>query len=129
MWRNMEIIMTQTQIARLKTLIDTKRRELVSQIHAQTNQIAVNESEADPIDQIQSMNIREETATQLGKRSRVLAEIDRSLHAINDGTYGLCIDCEEPISLKRLETIPWAPRCLSCQQGMERCETEQREAA
>jgi len=121
--------MTQTQITRLKTLIDNKRRELVSEIHAQTKQIAINESEADPIDQIQSMNIREETATQLGKRSRVLAEIDRSLHAIKEGTYGFCIDCEEPISLKRLETIPWASRCLSCQQRLELREAEHRLAA
>jgi DnaK suppressor protein len=121
--------MTKTQITGLKTLIETKRRELVSEIHAQTNLIAINESEADPIDQIQSMTMREETASQLGRRSRVLAEIERALHAIYEGTYGFCIDCEEPISLKRLETIPWASRCIGCQQSMERREAEHRMAA
>lgn len=121
--------MTQTQITRLKILIETKRRELVSEIHAQTNLIAINESEADPIDKMQSMNMREETATQLGRRSRVLAEIERSLHAVNEGSYGLCVDCEEAISLKRLQTIPWASRCIGCQQSMERREAEHRMAA
>lgn len=121
--------MTQTQIIRLKKLMDTKRWELVSEIHAQTNDIAINQNEADPIDQIQSMNMREQTATQLGQRSRILAEINRSLHALYDGTYGLCIDCEEPISLKRLETIPWAPRCIGCQERLERREAGHRLAA
>jgi DnaK suppressor protein len=121
--------MTQAQITRFKTLIDKKRRELVSDIHVQTKLIAINGSEADPIDHIQSMNIREETATQLGRRSLVLAEINRSLDAIREGIYGLCVDCEEPISLKRLETIPWASRCIGCQQRLERRQAEHELAA
>jgi DnaK suppressor protein len=65
----------------------------------------------------------------LGRRSRVLAEIDRSLHAISEGSYGICIDCEEPISLKRLETLPWAPCCVRCQEGLERQQAQERRAA
>ena len=118
--------MTQEETIRFKKTMEIKRRELVGDIHAQTSQIVIVESEHDPIDQVQSMHLREENATQLGRRSRVLAELDRSLEAISGGTYGICIDCEEPISLKRLETIPWALRCIGCQQ---RCESEDRQAA
>ena len=121
--------MTQAQTIRFKKAIENRRRELVSEIHSQTRQIVIAESEHDPIDQIQSMHMREESAIHLGRRSRILAEVDRSLRAISEGSYGICVDCEEPISLKRLETIPWAPRCLRCQELLEGQEAEERRAA
>lgn len=124
-----EVIVTQPEMSRFKKAMEKKRRELVSQIHADKSQLAIGECEHDPIDQVQSVNMREENATRLGRRSSVLAEIDRSLHAILEGSYGLCIDCEEPISLKRLEFIPWALRCLHCQQRMEFRQQGDREAA
>ena len=121
--------MTPQQTIRFKRTIEIKRRELVGEIHEQTSRIVIVESEHDPMDQVQSMHLREENATQLGRRSRVLAELNRSLRAISEGTYGICIDCEEPISLKRLETIPWASRCIGCQQRVEHWEAEERQAA
>ena len=122
-------MITQEQTLRFKTVIQNKRRELVCEIHAQAGAITITEDEHDPIDQLQSMNMREENASQLGRRSRLLAELDRSLHAISQGSYGICIDCEEPVSLKRLESIPWASRCIRCQQQLEYCEAEDRRAA
>jgi DnaK suppressor protein len=121
--------MTQEQTIRFKKAIENRRRELVKEIHSQTRQIVINENEHDPIDQVQSMNMREESASHLGRRSRVLAEIDRSLQAISDRSFGICVDCEEPISLKRLETLPWAPRCVRCQEVLERRQSEERQAA
>ena len=123
------LTMTQTQTIRFKTAIENHRRELVGEIHSQTRQILIAESEHDPIDQVQSMHVREESAIHLGRRSRILAEVDRSLQAIFEGLYGICVDCEEPISMKRLETIPWAPRCLHCQELLERWEAGERQAA
>jgi len=120
---------TQEQTIRFKKAMEIKRRELVREIRAQTSGIVIVESEHDPIDQVQSMHLREENATQLGRRSRVLAELDRALQAISEGTYGICIDCEEPISLKRLETIPWASRCVGCQQRLEYRDADERKAA
>jgi DnaK suppressor protein len=120
---------TQEQTIRFKKTMANKRRELVTEIRAQTIQIVIIDGDHDPIDQVQSMHLREENATQLGRRSRLLAEVDRSLHAIFEGTYGTCIDCEEPISLKRLETIPWASRCIGCQQRLECSAAEERLAA
>ncbi len=38
---------------------------------------------------------------------------------IVDGTYGICIDCCQPISEKRLKSYPNATRCLSCQEVVE----------
>jgi len=120
---------TQAKMIHFKKAMEDKRRELLGKIHSHSSQIKIAESEHDPIDQVQSMHIREENATHLGRRSRILADIDLSLHAISDGSYGLCIDCEEPISLKRLESIPWASRCIRCQQTFEFLEAEEQQAA
>jgi DnaK suppressor protein len=49
----------------------------------------------------------------------LLAAIEEALSRLYDGTYGLCIDCGQPIPEKRLEAIPWAVRDRACQ---ERCE-------
>jgi DnaK suppressor protein len=40
------------------------------------------------------------------------------LHRIDSGHYGICLECEEPISPKRLEAVPWARYCVSCQENI-----------
>lgn len=39
-----------------------------------------------------------------------------ALTRMNDGTYGKCLRCKRRISEKRLDAVPWAPFCLSCQE-------------
>ena len=43
-----------------------------------------------------------------------ITAIDHALVRISNGTYGVCIDCGEPISQKRLDAVPTALRCVSC---------------
>ena len=45
---------------------------------------------------------------------RELTRIRKALHRIAEGTYGLCIDCEEPIEPARLKAYPHAEHCLRC---------------
>lgn len=45
--------------------------------------------------------------------------IVRALQMIEDGTYGICVDCSEPISEKRLKSYPNATRCIACQEAFE----------
>ncbi len=49
-----------------------------------------------------------------------LRAIDEALIRIADGTYGICIDCEQPIGIARLRANPTAKRCLQCQEVYER---------
>jgi DnaK suppressor protein len=32
--------------------------------------------------------------------------------------YGVCLECEEPISQKRLDAVPWAKYCVTCQESI-----------
>jgi DnaK suppressor protein len=46
--------------------------------------------------------------------------IDDALEAIEDGDYGLCEECDEPINEKRLRLMPFARFCVRCQSELER---------
>lgn len=47
---------------------------------------------------------------------KLLREVQDALRRIAQGTYGVCFECEEPISVKRLDAVPWAKFCVSCQE-------------
>jgi DnaK suppressor protein len=47
---------------------------------------------------------------------KLLREISDALHRIDTETYGICLECEEPISTKRLNAVPWARYCVTCQE-------------
>ncbi len=47
---------------------------------------------------------------------KLLREISGALHRIDGGSYGICMECEEPISSKRLDAVPWARYCVACQE-------------
>ena len=57
----------------------------------------------------------------------LLREIQESLLRIDNGSFGLCLECEEPISQKRLTAIPWARHCVSCQEELAAQEKEERQ--
>ncbi len=39
---------------------------------------------------------------------------------IEDGSYGVCESCEEAITTRRLDAVPWARYCVQCQDGLDR---------
>ena len=54
-----------------------------------------------------------------GKFDRIeadlLNQIDEAVGRIDDGTYGICMECEKRIEERRLEAVPWARRCFVCE--------------
>ena len=45
-----------------------------------------------------------------------LRDVDHALAKMQTGTYGTCERCGQPISLERLEALPWAMLCIGCKQ-------------
>ena len=45
-----------------------------------------------------------------------ISQIRAALRRIEDGSYGLCVRCGEPIAEARLDALPWTPICRSCAQ-------------
>ncbi|HEV8132055.1 MAG TPA: TraR/DksA family transcriptional regulator [Acidobacteriota bacterium] len=54
-------------------------------------------------------------------------QIEAALRRVQEGTYGECIDCGNPLPTKRLDVIPWASRCMACQEIFEQLQAEQEE--
>ena len=52
--------------------------------------------------------------------SESLAEVEQSLHKLDDGTYGMCDNCGQRINSARLEALPQANLCLNCKALKER---------
>jgi DnaK suppressor protein len=104
----------------LKAVLRNKRSELARAIRAQSAQLRVGESEHDLLDRMQSMSRRDEAAAFLNSLTRTLASVDTALMAMQEGSYGTCTECDEPIALKRLQAIPWASHCVRCQDMLDR---------
>jgi len=54
------------------------------------------------------------------QQKRELEEIDYALSKIDDGTYGTCEMCEEPIGIQRLKVKPHAKYCIVCREIVEK---------
>ena len=61
------------------------------------------------------------------RERKLISKIESSLRRIEDGTYGYCLETEEPINLKRLEARPIASLSLDAQEKHERMEKIHRE--
>jgi DnaK suppressor protein len=63
-------------------------------------------------------NVDREMDLHLSAQARAtVLEIDRALAKIDDGTYGLCEQCGDPIPEPRLQALPHAALCVSCKSG------------
>lgn len=45
--------------------------------------------------------------------------VDEALRRVENGTFGLCLHCQEDMQQKRLEAVPWARHCRACQEKLE----------
>ena len=57
-----------------------------------------------------------------GREKIFLKKIDYALAKIEEGTFGMCESCDEPISIKRLEARPETTLCIRCKEDQERTE-------
>jgi DnaK suppressor protein len=48
--------------------------------------------------------------------TKLLRAIEEALQRVEAGTYGICMDCEEPIPNARLDAVPWTRVCIQCKQ-------------
>lgn len=51
---------------------------------------------------------------------RLLQAINAALMRMDDGTYGICVSCGQPIATERLEALPWTTQCIDCKRKEER---------
>lgn len=119
--------MTRIEENKFEAALIAKRAELIRTVRGRAAELTLEASEPELIDHVQGMNGRDEIAIMLNQFSSTLEEVERSLRAISEGSYGVCATCEEPIAAKRLQAIPWAANCICCQQQFEETRNAYRE--
>lgn len=114
-------------IQKMKQRLEEKQADLQGQIADLTE---AHPTPVDPIEASEGPQDFEETAVDflemnqeqsvLVNEQALLTMVQRALRRIDEGTYGTCVDCGQPIPEKRLEAIPWAARCVKDEEKLER---------
>jgi DnaK suppressor protein len=114
--------MTKTELNKFKEVLENKQAELV-QVLRNRDGITIEKS-PDALDEVQNAAERELAIRNLDRESNLLRNVRGALHRIDDGTFGVCLHCEEDISIKRLHAVPWAAYCIQCQEVADRNQEE-----
>jgi len=105
-----------TALNLLRRRLETERESLLEEL--KTTALVTERQERDPYGEQGELAIEiveVEKGLILEKRVRdQLAEVEHALHKFDQGTYGLCDICGQPIEPARLEALPQANLCLSC---------------
>jgi len=118
--------MTKNELNKYKTLLEAKQAELAGGLRNREG-IAI-EKTADALDEVQLAGERELAIRNLDRESILLRNVRAALSRVADGSYGTCLHCEEDISPKRLNAVPWTAYCIRCQEAADRHEFETVEA-
>lgn len=117
--------MTKAELEKLKKILEAKQAELSGALRNRDE--IVIEKAPDALDEVQLAGERELAIRNLDRDSNMLRQIRRALDRIADGSYGVCLHCEEDISPKRINAVPWAAYCIKCQEQVDRHEIEEDE--
>ena len=113
-------------LEQIKKRLEAKRAEL------QENIKGLTEAHPRPVDAIEAsegpqdfeeiavdfLETQQEQSLLVNQQA-LLTEVEHALERIEQGTYGKCVDCGQPIPEKRLEAIPWAARDVKCEEQLE----------
>jgi DnaK suppressor protein len=114
--------MTKTELNKYKEILEAKQAEL-AQVLRNRDGITIEKS-PDALDEVQNAAERELAIRNLDRDSILLRSVRAALARLNDGSFGMCLHCEEDISPKRLNAVPWAAYCIQCQELADRNQVE-----
>lgn len=101
-------------------LLEQKRRHLEKVVAEESNAFVSSADDLKDQLDLSQQDVNKKIAYHLTERERfMIAAVDKALERIEDGEYGLCARCEEPIAERRLEIIPTALHCAPCQTAIE----------
>jgi DnaK suppressor protein len=103
-----------------KVLLEEKQRILNNSKNALKNEIVVSQDDLPDETDLAASEINQNLVFKLRDRERLLLQkIDEALVRMDEGSFGTCMDCEEPIEPKRLEARPVSTLCIACKEREE----------
>jgi RNA polymerase-binding transcription factor len=114
--------MTKSELNKYRNLLEVKQSELVHMLRNRDG-IAIEKS-PDSIDAVQHAAERELAIRSLDRDSNLLRNVRAALGRIEEGSFGVCLHCEEDINPKRLVAVPSTAFCIVCQEIADRSQYE-----
>jgi len=105
---------------RKETILKEAREEIAKYVSGDNRQLvdtALDEGDWAQVDISEDINLQ-----RLAAHRKLLHGIDEAVRKIAEGTYGICEECGEEISGKRLRVLPSPTLCIDCQENKEQFE-------
>lgn len=103
-----------------KALLEEKQRILNNSKNALKNELALSPDDLPDETDLAASEINQNLVFKLRDRERqLLSKIDEALMRMDEGNFGSCEDCEEPIEPRRLEARPVSTLCIACKERQE----------
>ena len=115
--------LTKKELKKFQELLEEKRKavlERARQMLSEENMTLDTNDLPDEMDLASSEYLQSFEFRLRGREKSLLSKLDLALKKIDDGTFGVCEVCEEPIGKKRLEARPETTLCIKCKEDQER---------
>ena len=115
--------LTKKELKKFQELLEEKRKavlERARQMLAEENMTLDTNDLPDEMDLASSEYLQSFEFRLRGREKSLLSKLDLALKKIDEGTFGVCEICEEPIGKKRLEARPETTLCIKCKEDQER---------
>ncbi len=113
-------------ITKREGILQEAKQEIAKYVSGENRQLvdtAIDEGDWATVDISEDISLR-----RLGAQRQILKDIEECLRKIQEGTYGICEECGEEISAKRLGVIPTATLCIDCKENREKMAAAERAA-
>lgn len=116
--------MKKTDLKKFKELLERRKQELLSQAASVKEPVYAIEVEdlPDEVDLASSESDQSMSIRLRGRERILIRKIEKALQKIDEGTYGICENCGDEITVRRLEARPVTDLCIRCKEEQERVE-------
>ena len=130
-----KIHMNKVRYESLRQMLEERRRQILSQVHEKIRDVRTENVSGkvnnvlDPVESSEA-GIQEDIEFALIQmKAETLSKINEALGRLEEGAYGNCFECGEEISQPRLRALPFAVRCIECEEARENAQKRERVAA
>ncbi len=132
---NKKTHMNKARYDSLKQMLEERKRQILSQVHDKIRDVRT-ENVTGKVNTVLDPGESSEAGIQediefalIQMKAETLNKINEALVRLDEGAYGNCFECGEEISQPRLRALPFAVRCLECEEARETAQKRERMAA
>ena len=111
------------QIIQFRKQLITLKDELIGALATTANDIkpvVLDQAAVGRVSRGDAMQMQQMALESSRRRERRLISVDQALKRLEKQIYGICVDCDEDINVRRLEIDPTAIRCIKCAEALSK---------